>query len=475
MIRLLANAKSIARRRPVLVGAVCVFTVLCLTYLGSIDIRASWGAEITGDEPFYLVTTQSLITDRDLNTANQFESSQYESFFDHADGLWFQSKPTENGSLLSPHNPGLSVLLVPGLSMGGLLGAQLQMVLLAALTFALSFAFIARTLRTYAGALFATIVIGLTATPFIYSSEIYPEIPAALALVLALMLANRDHQTIPSSLLIVLVLSTLPWLGTKYAALAAIVGLYVCIRSHFRARVLILGAGAASGLLYAWFHVATFGGLTPYNVNIVYAGQSAGQLFAEHFSYADRVYRLWGLFIDQRFGLARWAPIMLVALVSLPVAWRLGGMGKLVVCLVTTQVAIATFVAITMMGWWFPGRTLMTVLPLLAMPLALVLRDAGRWARRIIWSLAVYSVAVTAVLALAGHTREVAIAVNPFDLQNPIFRIPVALFPDYRAWDTHTWAATVAWLIALSLVTSAPGRRIAAILRPLRRRMTGIR
>ena len=32
-----------------------------------LDIRASRGAFITGDEPFYLVTTQSLLSDGDLD------------------------------------------------------------------------------------------------------------------------------------------------------------------------------------------------------------------------------------------------------------------------------------------------------------------------------------------------------------------------------------------------------------------------
>ena len=41
-------------------------------------------------------------------------------------------------TVLSPHNPGLSVLLVPGFALGGLLGSQVQMLLMAGMTFALT-------------------------------------------------------------------------------------------------------------------------------------------------------------------------------------------------------------------------------------------------------------------------------------------------------------------------------------------------
>ena len=60
------------RRRPPpppgdVASAVLLFAVLAVLLHRSIGLRASRGASITGDEPFYLVTTQSLLQDGDLD------------------------------------------------------------------------------------------------------------------------------------------------------------------------------------------------------------------------------------------------------------------------------------------------------------------------------------------------------------------------------------------------------------------------
>lgn len=120
--------------RELLLCAVALFVLLAIGYAFSIDIRASRGASITDDEPFYLLTTQSLLSDGDLDLQNQFDAKSYKSFFDHADDLWLQSAPTPDGRLLSPHNPGLSVLVIPGFLLGGLTGTEIQLMLMAAAT-----------------------------------------------------------------------------------------------------------------------------------------------------------------------------------------------------------------------------------------------------------------------------------------------------------------------------------------------------
>ena len=183
-------------------------------------------------------------------------------------------------------------------------------------------------------------------------------------------------------------------------------------------------------------------------MNLVYAGDTAAGALARHLDFGDRVYRLWGLLIDRRFGVARWAPVLFLVLPGLLQLARGDGRTRLVLGLIVTQVLIATFVAITMMGWWFSGRTLVTVFPLLPIPLVLIAsRGAVAW-----WvALAVlgaYSLAVTAALALAGRSREVVIAVDPWEMEARLFRVVDGVFPQYTAWTTETWVLTAAWLTA---------------------------
>ena len=161
--------------RPLLTGGALLFLILLLAYSFSIDIRASRGAAITGDEPFYLLTTQSLLDDGDLDLRQQYERHSYTEFFDHPDGLWQQSVPREDGVLLSPHNPGLSVMLIPGFALGGLLGAQAELLVMGALAFALAYVLAAKVTRAPRASWLTTLCVGLAAPAFVYSTEIYPE------------------------------------------------------------------------------------------------------------------------------------------------------------------------------------------------------------------------------------------------------------------------------------------------------------
>ena len=463
--RSIEHVRERARARPALSGAVALFLLLTLAYSFSIDIRASRGASITGDEPFYLITTQSLLQDGNLDLRNQYAARSYESFFDHPAGLWRQSVPLGDGRVLSPHNPGLALLLTPGLALGGLAGAQFQLVLIAALTWALAYALALRlTGAAPALAWLATLAVALTATAFIYSSEIYPEIPAALALVGALLAATRRERLSAWPVVaVVLLLTALPWLGAKYAPLALLVALYALWRARPPGRIVLLAGGALSAALYAAFHLAVYESLTPYNVNVIYAGETTVSAIGQHVEIGDRVYRLWGLLIDRRFGVARWAPVLFAVVPGLLLLARGDARLRLLLGLVAAQVLIATFVVITMMGWWFPGRTLATVFPLLPVPLALAAMRHGWAGRALIAALGGYSLAVTAALAEAGRSREVVVAVDPFDMGAAFFQGVSGAFPQYTSWTAETWTLTVLWLslggLALAAWTALGARR----------------
>ncbi len=455
------------RGKGLLLSAAALVLLLAVAYAFSVDIRATRGASITGDEPFYLLTTQSLLSDGDFDLRNQYEARSYESFFDHPDGLWQQSVPLPDGRLLSPHNPGLSALLIPGFALGGLTGAQVQLLLMAAATMSLTFMLADRLTGQRTVSWAVSLGVGLTATAFIYSSEIYPEFPAALALalVLSLLLVTRQGQlTVTDGLLLVTVLTTMCWLGVKYAPLALLVSGYLLLRANRQGRITLLTAGAASAGFFAWFHLHLFGGLTPYGVNTVYAGWNTAEILGIHFELGERYYRLWGLLIDRRFGIGRWGPLLLAAIPGMALLAATGPAHRLALGLISLQMVIATVVAITMTGWWFPGRTLLTVLPLFVLPIVLMVVRAPLWGRVGIALLGVLTVATTAGLALSGRAGEVTIAIDPFDMAYPPFQGLAGLFPLYSWWTIETWWLTIFWLVLAGLLIGAtawpeiPGR-----------------
>lgn len=430
-------------------AAVVLFAVLALCYIGSMGLRASRGAAITGDEPFYLMTTQSLLQDGDLDLRQQYDRFAYRAYFDHPEPLWRQSRPLPDGRLLSPHGVGLSVYLLPGFALGGLAGAQVQLLTTAALCLALTYVLVARESGRDVLAWGATLAVGLSATMFVYATEVYPEVPAALCLVAALLVLRDRALGTSRVLAVVALVSALAWLGTKYVPLGAVLALYALWRADDRGRALLLGASMLSGALYLVWHLWQYGALTPYSVNLIYYGEPTLQVAGAHLGFLDRGYRAIALFVDAQFGVGRWAPVLLPAAAAVPLLARRGSLGRLVVALVLVQLAMATFVAITMRGWWFPGRTLVTVLPLLTWPLVECCAVAGRRGVVAAGALALPGTLVTAQLAVVASTGAVRIAVDPFALDTAAFRALAPLFPDYEAWTPHTIVAHVAWTALL--------------------------
>jgi hypothetical protein len=443
---------TVLRSHPRLVGASALFLLLTAAYSFSVGLRATRGASITADEPFYLLTTQSLLQDGDLDLRQQYDRQSYRDFFDHPDGLWKQSVPTEDGRILSPHEPGLSVLLLPGFALAGLRGAQVEMLLLAALTFGCAYVLVAQEGRERWLPWLVTATVALCATPFVYATEIYPEVPAALCCILSLFIVRRPGNGVLQAVLLILLLTVLAWLGMKYVPIGCLIGLYFLWRSSQPGRavfVVLAGIAAAS---YIWMHLAIFDALTAYSVNTVYERASTATILQSHLGFQERAYRLWGLFIDRRFGIGRWAPVFLLVPPALPMLlWR-RPLGLLIGGLICLQILMATFVAITMMGWWFPGRTMMTVIPLFPFVLTRVAARLTGVLRPVVAALCLYSLAITLLLVQAAHRGEVTLAVDPFQMSPVLFQLPGVLFPQYTEWTVETIALTVVW-VSLGLLT----------------------
>ena len=64
------TARSRVKGKELLLAAAALFLLLYVAYSFSIGIRATRGASITGDEPFYLLTTHSLLADADFDLTN---------------------------------------------------------------------------------------------------------------------------------------------------------------------------------------------------------------------------------------------------------------------------------------------------------------------------------------------------------------------------------------------------------------------
>jgi hypothetical protein len=432
------------RRAAAAAAALATFLVVLAAGQLAVGMRASHTASVTGDEPFYLMTMQSLRSDGDLDLRDDYRHHEEARFWDGTAPLWKQMTPTPDGRLLAPHDPGLPLLTLPAYALGGLRGVQRFLVVVWALAMALAAVLVIRLGGPPWAAAVAATAVGAGAPGIVYASQAYPEGPAALAVVVGLIAATDER---PRPLLLLVSVLTLPWLGFKYLPLAALIaGAFAWRhRRHQKLLAALAGVVALAGAHYVWWHLHTFGGLTPYATNLVYSGEGSARIVTEHLTQAGRTYRLYGLFLDARFGLFRWLPVAALAL------FGLRRQNVLAALTVATTILVATFASITMMGWWFPGRMLVAGLPALVVLAAHATKRLPKTAI----ALAAWSLVIGAATAYGAHHGTIRLAVDPFKLGAPL--PPHWLFPDFRHFGLGQVAQSALWGAAFA----ALGRSIA--------------
>ncbi len=416
------------------------FVVVLVAGQLAVGMRASSTASVTGDEPFYLLTMQSLSSDGDLDLGDEYRGREERAFWDGTIPLWKQMEPTADGRLLAPHNPGLPLLALPAYQLAGLRGVQRFLVVVWAAAMACGALLARRAGAPWWASLMGAAVVVAGTPGIVYASQVYPEGPAALCLAVALLVATGRRAR---PLVLAGALAALAWLGVKYVPVGAVVAAAWAWRFRSRRRALAVAAGvvAVTAAHFVWWHLRTFGSLTPYASNVVWAGEGTARILDHHLRVSGRAYRLSGLFIDARFGLLRWLPAAVLGV------WGLRRRAQLAAGVVGACVVMAAFVSITMMGWWFPGRMLVAGFPALVVLVGL---GASRWPR-VALSLSVWSLAIGAALVWSARTGGVRLAVDPWTMGFPL--PPAWLFPDFRSFTWRqvlvscAWGATLATLV----------------------------
>src|SRR5215210_7129661 len=171
----------------------------------------------TGDEPHYLLVAESIAFDGDVDLRNDYASKERTLRVVNVwplDPIYHAADYGKSGHLRPLHGVGLSALLAPGVALGGLTGARLMMVLIAALLAHQLYRLLAELgfRRPYRiGAWLAT---AFCLPILAFSSQVYPELPGALIVLVVLRLMIRGASS--------------PWvLGLASAASAALVWLHV--------------------------------------------------------------------------------------------------------------------------------------------------------------------------------------------------------------------------------------------------------
>ena len=449
------------RRAPLIVG------ILSVVLYAAAAVRVAPMIP-GGDEPHYLIITQSLLYDFDLKIENNHAREDYRSYVDAGLRPDYIVRGTD-GEIYSIHMPGLSVLVAPAFLVGGYPAVVAFMILLAALAGALLWRLAFMVTGDAGAAWFGWASIGLCLPMVFHSFTIYPDSAAVLPVlvgVLALLSANRrlvhDEARLWPWLGFGAALAVLPWLHARFALVAGGLGMFVALRLWSdRRRWRKLAAFFALPVLsaagwFAFFEVI-YGSPNP-------RAQYGGLLDAIS-SPSFITSGIGGLFLDQQFGIVPRAPVFLCALAGTVLMLRnshrpgvsptsLRRLAIEILLLVTPYLVSTTTMRMWWGGWSAPARFVVPLIPLFGLGAAMAWQRAERRPTRgVMLAALALSATISATVVWVDRGR-LAYDVRQTDAlwlewAGPLANLGTGLPTFLRTSESQAWVQSLVWLTAV--------------------------
>jgi hypothetical protein len=438
--------------------AAALWLVLFAAYAATIGLPAFGHSQFAGDEPHYLLAAESIVSDHDLDVRDEYATRAYRDWYPY---LLARRGRLTSGQANEPIAAGFALLIAPAYAIGGPTAVQLLLAAIAALAFVLAAALARRIVpEPWAGG--AALACGLSPPALAYATTVTPELTAGALLTVAALgaLKIRELPRIRWVAGAALALGALPWLGLQFivAGLVIAAAMLRWLRRRARSFALLVELEVLlfSGVMFVTINDQLYGGFTPAAAGL--PGDRLGDLGATDF--VNRGPRLVGLWLDRTYGILAWAPVIALAFSALWLLWRshrdhiarllperadieVAALLCGLVCAAT--VLVATFVAPTMFGFFFPGRYLVAALPVCVGLVAWGLRHAPRIGIALVaWTL------VTSVWWYAALRFDGGTIVGP-DARTPLGPLDRALplFGTDSAGVSVALAAVAAGLVAL--------------------------
>ena len=370
---------------------------LVLAFAAYLTVQVYVNPGTTGDEPHYLLVAESIAFDGDVDMRNDYASRERTLRVVNVFPLDYNVQAAvykDSGELRPLHGVGVSALLAPAVGLWGLTGARVAMVLIAALLAHQLYFLLAdlRLRRRYRIAAWIAVAFCMPVLPFV--SQIYPELPGALLVVVVLRIILR-RTTSPWALALgSLASAALFWLHVRYfpISFALLAGLmYVAtsdhagdttlrerLKRHFvaareRWRTTTLPVLAPYALVLASF-VALFqhwyGSPDPRTPYYAYSTTTLGGGGLQ----AVYDYALHDLF-NPLVGWIPFAPVHWLGLAALGcvVVWFGWPAVACIAVIAAYELSLASSAPVG--GWGLPARYLLIVIPLVAVPIAVAIQQ----------------------------------------------------------------------------------------------------
>jgi len=323
---------------------------------------------IDGDEPYYLLMTESLVRDHDLDLTNQYRDIAH-SDVARPDLLPQPGDPRgPHGEQYSRHEPFLPILLTPGYALGGLPGALAVIALFGALLARSTIRFLEdegigdATTRM----LFPLIAFG---PPIVfYATRIWPEVPAAFCFLEAVrgIRQRRPPRWIAAIFALVL-------LKIRFGLLAVVLLIRVL---RTKRQVALAAAVVAVPLIIAWLISGN-----AMNTHSIRELLPSGAIFYW--------LGLFGLILDGASGIVFQAPLYALAILVLP-RWRSMPDGFRLGMSASVLYILYLIPRSEWHGGWSPPlRYIVVLMPILALGAAVMWERIGAGTRAVIaiWTL----------------------------------------------------------------------------------------
>lgn len=323
---------------------VLLFLVAFLVYNACTLLLVSKGITFSGDEPNYLLTTHSLLADKDINLANNYANQDYFHFYSKEEnprlrmGIYAHYGKKGKDYIYPINLPGISVLMLPFYWLSQFFKGRILTFILkgslsvwAVLLGLQIYLFVKDTWRRERLAFALWLVFSFSSPVLFYAIHLYPEIPIALfSLYVYRKVTRASRLRLFHYLFFGFLLSTFFWFGLKYNFIfwpLLLVSIYYLLKNQkvkWKISLFLAFPLLSLGLFY-YFIYSLYGTFSPFAIYEGVMTPEKSQSLKEAIlmlPLLSRVETFFDYFFDQRDGLLFYSPLYFFMLLGLVEVFR---------------------------------------------------------------------------------------------------------------------------------------------------------